>query len=35
MQELLVGLVLLAALSLAGPDMPGVPAGNPAPPPLV
>ena len=33
MQKLLVGLVLLwAALSLAGQDMPGVPAGTPAPP---
>jgi hypothetical protein len=33
MQKLLVGLVLLgAALSLAGQDMPGVPAGKLAPP---
>jgi len=31
MRKLLVGLVLLAAVSLAGQDMPGVPAGNPAP----
>ena len=33
MQRLLVGLISLgAALSLAAQDMPGVPAGKPAPP---
>jgi len=32
MQRLVVGLVFLGALALAAQDMPGVRAGNPAPP---